>query len=466
MRRTSSKFFRPLEHQELIQQHLRTRKQALIYAGCGLGKTASCLSIVDELFVDCAVKGVLVVAPLRVANLTWPAEVEEWRQFSWMKVANLRTPEGQAAFRRGEAHIYTINYESLPKILGLLLKGKRFKTWPIDLVIWDEVSKAKNPKSKRIRAAKYYLWKIERHWGLTGTPASNGLMDLFGQALLIDRGKSLGTSVTAYKLRYFEPVDYQGRKWEPQEHARKSIYKRLKDVAISLKASDWLDIPDITEEDHELALPAIAKGQYDKLKKELLLLLESGSEVVAVNAAVLVNKLLQVTSGAVYVEGDKKEWETIHQAKIQAAAKIVKDNGSPVLVACYFKHEQERLAKAIPGAVLFSSAKNAAQQKELVARWNAGKIKALIANPKSMAHGLNMQKGGFTVLWTTLTWSREDYDQLNGRLWRQGQEDCVKVIRLTMPGTVDDAVAFSLRSKHEEESALFSALAAFRRLAA
>lgn len=461
---TSSRSFVPLEHQKLIRKFLRWRKQALVFAGCGLGKTGSCLSVLDELFMDCAIRGVLVVAPIRVANLTWPAEVEEWKEFSWMKVVSLRTPEGQDAFRKGEAHIYTINYESLPKILRLLLHGKRLKQWPIDMVIWDEVSKAKNPKSKRIRAAKYYLWRLERHWGLTGTPASNGLLDLFGQALLIDRGKSLGTSITAFKDRYFETVDYQGRKWEPMEHAKKSIYKKLKSVAISLRASDWLDVPELSEEDIELALPVVAKAQYAKLKKELLLLLASGSEVVAVNAAVLLNKLLQVTSGAVYVEGDKKTWEHIHDVKVKAAVKVVKEADGPVLVACYFKHEQERLAKAIPGAVLFSSAKTDVQQRELLARWNARKIPALIANPKSMAHGLNMQKGGSTVLWTTLPWSREDYDQTNGRLYRHGQEDAVKVIRLMMLETVDDAVAFALNKKRDEESALISALDAFRRM--
>lgn len=440
-----------------------SRRQALLFAGCGLGKTASCLWALDDLFADCAIKGVLVVAPLRVANLTWPDEVAEWKQFSWMKVANLRTPEGQEAFRKGEAHIYVVNYESLPKIIKALLKSKPLKKWPIDLVIWDEVSKAKNPKSKRIRAAKHYLWRIERHWGLTGTPASNGLMDLYGQALLIDRGRSLGDSIMAYRDRYFEPEDWQGRKWVPQPHARKAIYKRLGKVALSLKSSDWLDIPDIHEEDVELALPAYCKQQYDKLKSELLLLLESGNEVVAVNAAVLVNKLLQITSGGIYLDGGK-EWEHLHDIKVRAAAKFVRENGGPVLIGCHFKHEQERLAKAIPGAVLFASAKTKDQQKALVDKWNAGKIPALISNPASIGHGLNLQKGGNTVLWFTLSWSRELYDQFNARLWRIGQDKVVTVARLVMPGTVDDSVAYALRIKDEEQTALFDALASFRRI--
>lgn len=451
----------PSVPQKIARDHLAANREAALFMGCGLGKTAVVLDVVNELFEDGAIMGLLVVAPIRVCNLTWPAEVLKWDQFSWMKVANLRTPEGWQSMEQGDAQIYLVNYEMLPLLQEKFLKGRR--KLPFDVVVWDEITKAKNYKSKRIRAvAPYIRAKFTRHWGLTGTPTPKGLLDLFAPVRLLDGGERLGKAYGHYRTTYFRPTDYMEYNWVPQEGARERIYKRLQGFALTLRRSEWLDIPEVVQEDIEVVLDKEATEMYKELERELLLSFDEDGFVEAVNAAVLVNKLLQVTSGAVYLQD--KVWKTINSAKTDALAKLLKSlKGQPVMVACQYKHEQDRIRAEYPEAVFFQDAKSHKEQENVAMAWNRGDIPILVANPASIGHGLNLQEGGSTVIWYTLPWSPELYDQFNARVARRGQEAVTTIYRLMTKDTVDYAVAESLRSKDTEQNALLDALRTWKR---
>lgn len=445
--------FNPEPVQKIAIKHLLANRCAALFMGTGLGKTASTLSAICELFKDGATKGVLIVAPLRVANLTWPAEIAKWVQFRWLKVANLRTREGWEMLENGTAHVYLCNFEMLPKIADKYFKGRR--TVSFDAVVFDELTKAKNHKSKRINSIRQYLYKhCDIFWGLTGTPTPNGLLDLFAQIRLLDKGERLSPSFGKFRKTYFDQIDFYGYKWEPKPDARQRIYKRLKDIALTLRREDWLDIPDMFIEDVEVSMPSEVRTKYKELEKELLIILEDNVELEAVNAAVLVNKLLQMTSGAVYYRSDKN-YHILHDAKLKALLNTVKNIGDRNCLIVYkYKHEVERILKLLPDARAFKDMK----EKDAIEAWNAGKIRHLLVNPASMAHGLNMQQGGSDVVWYTLDWSSELYDQTNARVARRGQECETTIWRLLMNKSVDEAVAESLRSKNVEQSALLNAL--------
>lgn len=449
--------FEPSIPQQLADFHLREHNEAALFMGCGLGKTAVALHRLADLKKQRSLRGALVVAPLRVCNLTWPAEVRKWSGLRDLSVVNLRTSEGRQALKDELADVYLINYDQLQQFRDQYLRGRRELAF--DTVVWDETTRAKNHKSVRVNAVRPYFRKhCTRHWGLTGTPTPNGLLDLFAQIRLLDGGKRLGPAFQNFRDCYFEPEDYNEYKWNPKEGSRERIYHRIRDMALTLKSSDWLDIPDVVQEDVELSLAKEARAQYDELEEELLLMLNNEQDaVVATNAAVLVNKLLQVTSGAVY--SAERKWHMLHDGKTKALQGLLKRIGDrPVLIAYQYQHELERILRAVPGAVAFNSAKTPRQEEELLARWNAGRIPFLVSHPKSMAHGLNMQDGGSVVVWFTCPWSREDYDQLNARLARRGQDQITEIYRLVTRCTVEDVVLEALRSKDEEQMALLDAL--------
>lgn len=436
----------------------------------GLGKTAACLYRMSELLQDGASKGFLVVAPLRVANLTWPHEVKLWNEMKWMTVANLRTPEGWDMLRRGAAHIYVCNYEFTPRLIRDYLKGRRVKNWAFDSVVYDEITMWKNPQSVRAREFLPYSMRMERRWTLTGTPASNGLIDLFGQMVMLDGGQRLGNKFGAFKARYFQMVGDPdaprgARRLVPFHWAKEAIYKKLSDACLTLRRSDFLDCPDVEEVDIDITLPPKAQEQYEELEEELLLRLEEwDKEIDVANAAVLMNKLLQITGGAIFHTDDEtqvREWFPIHDEKVKALKALVKGEakGENMIVLCNYQHEQDRLRKAFPDAVFLADFKKAADQEALRDEWNAGKIPMLVAHPKSVGHGLNLQHGGRVLVWFTLWWSREYYDQAIARLARQGQEHVTRVFRLMVKGSVDWAVAESLRAKDKNQAELLDALA-------
>jgi len=475
--------FTPLEHQHLAIDWLKVREVAALFAGMGLGKSASVLAAFDWLLKDGQGKGLLIIAPLRVATLTWPHEVEKWSNFRYMKVVCLRTKEGLKAWEEGTADIYTLNYESLPKFCKNQLKGMTPEDMPVDTVAWDELSKAKNPGSKRVngynRPAKGpdgeplkrinrlgnevivkervhgfrdFRHLFKRHWGLTGTPCPNSYLDLFAQIRLLDNGDRLGTAFTNFQKAYFEPDNAYSQypKFVIRKGAEKFIEARVADIALTLRSEDWLDIPPTVTEDIEIKLPPAGRKVYKELEKEFLTLLEDqGLEVVAVNQGALIQKLLQATSGAIYDEN--KKVGVVHDAKIKALIKLQKDIDEPLLVATQFTHEQTRILAACPGAELFND--------ESLKRWQGGKIKFLVAHPLSIGHGVDgLQHGGRSTCWFTPTWSNELYNQWNARLARTGQTEETFVYRLTVPGTFDDAALEVVREKGKNEKGFLAAI--------
>lgn len=497
--------FTPFPHQQLAIDHLLRNEEAGLFAGMGLGKTASTLAALDHLISNGDCRGALVIAPLRVSVFTWPDEVATWDNFRWMRAVSLRTEEGIEAWHRGEACIYTINYESLfipkygvrvvkdrygkieldelgrPKkekyvasdtgILAKLFDGVRSSNLPVDTVVWDEISKASNHQSKRIKEFEKHRDKFHRHWGLTGTPASNGYINLFNQIKLLDGGKRFGKYITHFRQQYFEPVNPHAPqvqwKWQVRAGCAGLIEEKIRDLVLTLRSEDYLDIPPVQKVDVPVALPGKAMTIYKKLEKEMLVRLKD-SKVKAVNKGVLVGKLQQILGGAVYAnsadpadilaseEGERVVTE-IHDAKIKALRKLWEQEGrKPMLVGTQFIHERERICAAIPEAVEFSSDK--------LDDWNAGKIPLLVAHPASMGHGLNMQRGGNRLVWFTPTYDLEQYDQMNARLARTGQKEETKIFHLLASGTADDAVMAALESKDKTQSGLMKTLTNIQRL--
>lgn len=452
-------------YQEFAIQHLLENRHAALFMGMGLGKTACTLAATNELLLDAAVRSIIVVAPIRVCNLTWPNEVEKWSPFSWMTVANLRTPEGMELYHNRAAQIYLINYEQLPKFEHRVLQTerKRFKSLAFDVVVWDEISKAKNPSSVRCNALRKHWDIVDRHWGLTGTPAPNSQMDLFAQIRLLDGGQRLGKSFWEFRRAYFYAMDRDEHVWGIRKTEKDKLEAKIADLALVLKSSDWLDIPDTVVEDIDVPMPAEVRKIYKEFAKELYLLINGTDELQAANAAVLVNKLLQVTSGAVY--DPERKVIHLHDAKIKALASVMKRKQGPMMVTYQYQHERARIKEAFPDAVLFSDAKNHAQQDALAKKWNRGEIDLLVVSPMSVGHGLNMQEGGSEICWFTLPWSREIYDQMNARVARKGQTKTPIVYRLLSPETMDDAVAEALKGKGDQQSALLDTIDNFRKMA-
>lgn len=456
--------FSPLPHQKLAIPHLIENQEALLFAGMGLGKSASVLAATDFLLSDGDLKGLLIVAPLRVSVLTWPDEIELWDQFRYLEIASLRTKAGKKAWDNGEAHIYTINYESLPRFINERIKGKRASELPVDSVLFDEIDNAKNPSSKRIKTFRQYARaKFSRAWGMTGTPTPNSRRDLFAQVRLIDQGKTFGTKYTPWERQYFEAENAysQWPKMILRPGAKEALEEAIAHMALVLRSEDWLKIPPVRMVDIPVTLPKEAKRVYADVEKELLALLENGSEVLAVNKAVLVTKLLQITSGAVYVqEGEDestKHAETLHTAKIDALRKLHEAiDREPLLVGCWFKHEVDRILEAFPEARKF--------ENHLLKDWNAGKIPMLVAHPKSIGHGLNLQHGGHNICWFSHNHNRGLFDQFNARLARHGQKKETLIHQLIVPGSIDDAVIGALHMKGSDQETFLRTLRNIKRL--
>ncbi len=396
---------------------------------------------------------------MRVANLTWPNEIAKWDDFKGFKVERLRDVNDRPS---GNAQIYLTNYERLGKLSSLDF---------CDTVIFDELTRAKSHQSERINNFRPLL-KNHRRWGLTGTPRPNSLLELFAQIRLLDDGKRLSPSFVHFQKTYFEPEDWNEYRWLPKAESERKIYEKIHDLVITLKSSDYLDIPDTVVEDIEVPLSKDAHGIYRELERELLAIIGDGTEIiVAVNAAVLVNKLLQVCSGAVYVTDDpadaagqivgrtaqKRRVSQLHDGKLNALKRVLVDTKESALIACNFIHERDRICAAIPGAV--DAHKFVGDIEDA---WNSGSIKYLVADPRGLGHGLNLQQGGRDVVWFSPCHSRELYDQFNGRVARKGQDRVPRVFRLTSPGTIDDAVIETLRVRGNEQFEMMSTLTNFR----
>lgn len=446
--------FTPAEPQILIDSHLQECEDALLYVGMGIGKSAACLHRLSELFLCAENFAALIIAPLRVANLTWPKEAKDWQQFQWLKIANLRTESGQRHFLNGTAHIYLINWDGIKTLVNLVENRK--KKLPYDVVIFDELTRAKNPSSKRVNLYRRKIPRVEKQWGLTGTPLPNSSLDLFAQVRLVDGGKRLGNNFLEFKRTYFYAPAVPFQQWQAKVDAPATLEEKISDITLTLKSSDWLNLPDMVFEDVAIEFTAELKKRYRILEEELVCEVKKDKIINVANAAALVTKLLQFTSGHIYDE--EKVVHFVHNLKFEALRKLSVKEKQPLLVACIFQHEQNCIRSQFKQATFFSDAKTIRAQETLVAAWNARKIPMLVAHPASIGHGLNLQYGSSVIVWLTLTYSREFYEQMIARLARRGQENIIKVFRLMVPETVDDAVAEALANKAENEARLMSAL--------
>jgi SNF2 family DNA or RNA helicase len=446
--------FVPAPPQKLFIRHLLTHDTAYGNVGMGIGKTAAVLCAISALLEEQESIGALVVAPLWVTNLTWMMEPKEWDDFKHLRIANLRTELGRRSYMVGNADLYLCNYEFLPKLVEMT--KKRGGTVPYDTVLWDEATRAKNHKSVRINEYRKGMPRVKRNWAMSGTPAPNGLMDLFAQIRLIDEGIRLGRSFDHFKRTFFHPTDYMQYNWEANAGAKETIEQKISDITLTLLSEDWLDIPQPVFEDVEVKLPDDVMRDYRKLEKDMLLELKNGKTITAGAAAAILTKLMQFTGGAVYDE--ERKWHVVHEEKIAAIRKIRKSVKTPILVLQMYQHEIERLREAFPDAEFFADEKGMTAKQDMLRRWNAKKIPMLVCHPASAGHGLNLQHGGNTLIYYSLTYSHEFYEQAIKRLVRRGQTETVTVYRLMCPGTVDETVAAALADKKGEENRLFSAL--------
>lgn len=428
-------------YQQVMRDYLLAHDRTFACVGLGLGKTATTLSAINTLFQDGEITAALIVAPKRVARMTWPNELEKWDQFRWMKVEHLTKHPPS-----GKAQIYLINYDRLHQLEDLSF---------CDVVVFDEITRAKNPQSKRINAIRPLL-NGHRRWGLTGTPRPNSLMELFAQIRLLDDGQRLGRAFTSFRDTYFYPTDYMRYNWALKPNAENAIYGKISDVTLTLRSSDYLNVADALLDDVEVTLPPAAQDAYDELERDFLVLTKDG-EVVARNAAVLAGKLHQMAGGTVY--NDDQTLSQLHNVKIGALAAIAGKLKEPVLVATNYVHERERVVAAIPGAV------DAAKFKgDIEKAWNSGGIPMLVADPRSLGHGLNLQQGGRTVVWYSPTWSRELYDQFNARVARKGQSQQPLIYRILATGTIDEAIVETLRERGDAQHEMLRVMANYRKM--
>ena len=452
--------YSPHPYQEEAKQFVMDRPDSALFLDCGLGKTPVSLDVIRELLLSGESKGVLVVAPLRVARLTWPLEIEKWDQFAWMTTVFLHGPKKLQKLN-DPADIYLINYEGLVWLTEVLRRYTPDK-WPFDTIIWDELTKIKAPSTRRFKDMKKLIGKFKRRLGLTATPTANGYKDLYGQLYMLDEGERLGSNHVAFQKRFMhKPNPWEIYKWEMRPGAEQKIQDLIGDICLRMDAKDYLDVPEAEVIDVELKLPQKARSAYNKLEKDLFVQLEE-AEIEAMNAAVLSGKCLQLASGGVY-HGDEGEWEHVHDVKTKALQKIVKQHeGEPVLIAYSFKHEVERLLKCFPDAVVLKSGLPAKEELSIQQRWNDGTIPIMICHPASAGHGLNLQYGGSVAIWFTINWSLELYYQFNRRIDRQGQNKKTKFYRLIMSDTVDEVVATAVEGKDKKQQDFLTALLKYK----
>jgi len=428
----------------------------LIWAWAEIGKTIIALTAINDLLFDYfEAHKVLVVAPLRVARDTWPAEIEKWDHLSDLivSVAVGSTAERIKALKAA-ADIYVINRENLCWLIEE--SGIPFD---FDMVIIDELSSFKNHQAKRFKSLMKVRPKIKRMIGMTGTPSSNGLMDLWAEFKMLDMGARLGRFITAFRSNYFMPDKRNGQiifSYKPLPGAELSIYQKISDITISMKSTDYLKMPELISSEHTVMLSEKEAKRYDELARDLVLELPGG-EVTAANAAALSNKLCQMANGAIYI--DSGGTEVIHKQKLDALEDIIEAAaGKPILVAYWYKHDYERIVEKLQSIkVSFSKLDTA----ESIRRWNNKEIPVGLIHPASAGHGLNLQAGGSCIVWFGLTWSLELYQQTNARLWRQGQTaETVVVQHIVTKGTIDERVLRALSIKDKSQSALIDAVKA------
>ena len=440
--------FVPHDYQKRAIEMVEALPSVGLFLDMGLGKTVITMTAINELmYEEFEVSRVLVIAPRRVAEDTWTREHAKWDHLQHLRVSRvLGTPAQRVRALKADADIYVIGRDNVVWLTETL------KAWPFDMVVIDELSSFKSPQAKRFRALRRVMPQVRRVVGLTGTPSPNGLMDLWAQVYLLDRGERLGRTLGAYRERYFRAGARNGYvvyKWVPRAGAPEKIQAKISDICVSMSAADYLKLPRRIDNVIPVKLSDAELETYKQMERDQLLELEGDDTVAAFNAAAVMSKLLQIANGSVYTSaGDVLR---IHDAKLEALEEIIDTTDSPVLVFYSFRHDLDAIREKVKDARMLEGPQD-------IADWNAGRIRVLLAHPASVGYGLNLQEGGHVIVWYGLTWSLELYQQANARLYRQGQEKPVIIHHLVADGTVDEQVMRALQDKDTGQAALLAAL--------
>ncbi|WP_058301709.1 SNF2-related protein [Gorillibacterium timonense] len=448
--------FIPHQYQAYATQRILDTPYLGLFLEMGLGKTVSTLTAIDQLLNDYFdAERVLVIAPLRVADDTWAREIHKWDHLTHLRISKvLGSADQRRRALKADADIWIINRENVEWLVG-----EYGSKWPFDTVVIDELSSFKNHQSKRFKALRRVRPMIKRLIGLTGTPAPNSLMDLWAPVYLLDQGDRLGKTITGYRDRYFLPGERSGHvvyNWKQKKESEERVYEAIGDIAVSMKAEDWLELPERIDRNVPVRLTGKAAELYKKLEKELLIEY-ADADVVAQTAAVLSNKLLQMASGAVYDED--RGVKLIHDAKLDALEDLIEAaQGKPVMVFYNFQHSLSRIQARFPQAQILRKGKDG---NEDIRAWNNDGIPLLLLHPKSAGHGLNLQESSCrTVVWFDQIWSLEEDQQANARVHRQGVRHNIVVIRLVAEGTMDEEAVEALGRKAAGQEALMQAVKA------
>ena len=452
--------FIPHEYQQFCVNYIKTHPVSALFLDMGLGKTVTTLTALRDLMLDdLSISKPLVIAPLRVARDTWPAEVGKWDHLKALDVSVIvGTLKERTAALNHSAMIYVINRENVKWLVEYYEKnGLR---WDFDCIVIDELSSFKNYRSQRFKWLRKVRPFVKRWIGLTGTPTSNGLMDLWAEIGILDGGERLGRFIGRFRDAFFKPNSLNPStgvvySYTPRPGAEEQIYDRISDMTISMKAVDHLQMPECVSVNHEVEMTARERKLYDQLKRDLIIPLKDG-DIDAANAAALTGKLLQMSNGAVYDENG--EARVLHRHKLEMLEDLIEAaNGQPVLIAFWFKHDRERIIEHLT-AVGYKP--RDIRESADIRDWNEGRIPVALIHPASAGHGLNIQEGGHILIWFGLTWSLELYQQTNARLWRQGQRSTVTIHHIICKDTVDEDVLAALASKDVTQEKLIAAVKA------
>lgn len=442
--------YNPHEYQEYATEFILNHPVAAVLLEMGLGKSVITLTAIYELMLNRFEVGkVLVIAPLRVARDTWPSEIEKWDHLKGLTYSVVIGTEAERkAALREKANLYLINRENVDWLIT-----KSGYSFDYDMVVIDELSSFKSASAKRFKSLLKVRPKVKRIVGLTGTPSSNGLMDLWVEFRLLDMGERLGRFITHYRNNFFVP-DKRNQQmifsYKPRPGAEDAIYRLISDITISMKSADYLKMPECLYNEIEVKLSDKERAVYDELRQEMVVALDD-EEIDAANAAALSGKLLQMANGAIYNEN--REVFHIHDRKLDALEDLIEGaNGKPVLVAYWFNHDLDR----IKGRFKVREIKTSKDIRD----WNNGDIPVAVIHPASAGHGLNLQSGGSTLVWFGLTWSLELYQQTNARLWRQGQKETVVIHHIIAKDTIDEDVMRALKLKEKTQDDLIDAVKA------
>ena len=448
--------FKPHDYQKYATEFIESHPIAAVILQMGLGKTVCTLTAIEHLMYDTfEVSKVLIVAPLRVAKVTWSDEIDKWDHLSHLtySVAVGSEKERLSALKK-KADLYMINRENLQWLIE-----KSGLPFDYDMVVLDELSSFKSWQSKRFRAFMKVRPKVQRVVGLTGTPSSNGLMDLFAEFKCLDMGERLGRFITQYRNAFFIPDRMNGQvvySYKLRPFAEEEIYRRIGDITISMKALDHLKMPELIENRYPVYMDDGEKQQYESMKKDLILPYLENEAITAANAAALSGKLCQMANGAVY--SDEGSVAHIHDRKLDALEDIIEAAQGPILICYWFKHDLERITKKLD-ELKVEYARISSDGS--IRMWNEGKFQVGLIHPASAGHGLNLQAGGNHIVWFGLTWSLELLEQTNARLWRQGQRaETVVVQYLVTAGTIDERILDAISKKEKDQNALIDAVKA------